>query len=173
MKKDAPWQWNHEHQNAFRRMQEACCEPPVLKYYDAVNPVTISADSSQSGLGAVCLQEGQPVAHASRALTTTQQAYAQIEKEMLAIVFACEKFHKPLIYIFKKPLHECPARLQRMLLRLQQYKFDVCYKRGKDVHITLKKDDKFFKYVTIATIFPLAGISFKNWDTPINHVLLF
>ena len=36
-----------------------------------------------------------------------------------------------------KPLHECPARLQRMLLRLQQYKLNVSYKRGKELHIAV------------------------------------
>ena len=81
LKKDAVWQRNHEQQKAFQDLQQACCEPPLLKYYDVTKSVTISADSSQSGLGAVCMQEGQPVAYASRALTTTQQAYAQIEKE--------------------------------------------------------------------------------------------
>jgi hypothetical protein len=59
------------------------------------------------------------VAYASRALSPAQQRYAQIEKELLAIVFACEKFHqyifgkkvqvetdhKPLVSIFKKPLN--------------------------------------------------------------------
>lgn len=131
MKQDTSWQWNHEQQTAFRELKKACCQLPVLKYYDVNKRVTIIAGSSQSGLGAVCIQEGQPVAYASRALTTTQQVYAQIEKEMLAIVFACEKFHnyiygkevevetdhKPLIYIFSKPLHECQARLLCMLLR--------------------------------------------------------
>ena len=55
-------------------------------------PITISADSSQFGLGAVCMQKGQPVAYASRAFTITQQNYAQIEKEMFAVAFAWEKF---------------------------------------------------------------------------------
>ena len=38
MKKDTPWQWNHEQQDAFRQLQEAWCEPPVLKYYDVESP---------------------------------------------------------------------------------------------------------------------------------------
>ena len=179
LKKDTAWQWNHEQQKAFQDLQQACCEPPILKYYDVTKPVTISADSSQSGLGAVCMQEGQPVAYASRALTMTQQTYAQIEKEMLAIVFACEKFHnyiygrevevetdhKPLIYIFKKPLHECPARLQRMRLRLQQYQLKVCYKKGCELYIadTLsraylvsKNDDSLEEKLEVHIILPMS-----------------
>ena len=69
----------------------------------------------------------------------------KIEKELLAIVFACEKFdkyifgrdvvnvetdHKPLEEIFKKSLCDAPARLQRMLLRLQRYNLKVRYKKG-------------------------------------------
>ena len=87
------------------------------------------------------LQLQQPVSFASRALTQTETRYAQIEKELLAIVFACEKFdvyifgrdvvhvetdHKPL----EKSLCDAPARLQRMLLRLQRYNLEVKYKKG-------------------------------------------
>ena len=80
------------------------------------------------------MQNGQPVAYASRALTSTETNYAQIEKELLAIVFACERFeayiygrdalhvemdHKTPESIVLKPLNSAPKRLQRMLLRLQ------------------------------------------------------
>ena len=88
----------------------------------------------KSALGAVCLQDGNPVAYASRALTEAESRYAQIEKELLAATFASKKFHdfiygreaiiepdhKPLTAIVNKPLHTAPARLQRMLLQLQR-----------------------------------------------------
>ena len=89
------------------------------------------------------------MAYASRALSPAQERYVQIEKELLAIVFACEKFHqyifgkkfqvktdhKPLVSIFKKPLNDCPMRLQRMLLRLQQYDLEVEYKKGVELYV--------------------------------------
>ena len=124
-------------------MKKACAEQPVLRYYDVLKDVTLSVDASMSGLGAVCLQEGQPAAYASRALTDCQKKYAQIEKELLAIVFGCVKFHD-YIYrrtvtvetdrklqgnIFKKPLHQSPLRLQRMLLKLQRYNLNVACTR--------------------------------------------
>ena len=105
----------------------------------------IQADASQYGLGACLLQRGKPVAYASRSLSSNEINYAQIEKELLAIVFACAKFHyyiygfkttvhsdhKPLEAIFKKPLHQASPRLKRMLLRLQKYDLKIKYIKGK------------------------------------------
>ena len=119
------------------------------KYFNVNESVVIQCDASQVGLGATLLQNDQPVAYASRSLTMTEQRYAQIEKECLAIVFAREKFehyilgkkvlvnndHKPLEVIFKKPLLNAPKRLQRMLLRLQKFDMKVVYKQGITLHI--------------------------------------
>ena len=116
----------------------------VLAYYKPTEVLEIQCDSSQSGLGAALMQNGHPIAYASRALTETESRYAQIEKEMLAIVFSVEKFndftfgrrtvvhtdHKPLESIFMKPLHRAPKRLQGMLIRLQKYDLVVQYERG-------------------------------------------
>ena len=89
----------------------------------------IKCDASEKGFGAALLQEGQPVAFASRTLTDTKTRYVQIEKEMLAIVFAAEKFnqytfgysvivqsdHKPLGIILKTSLFSAPTCLQGMI----------------------------------------------------------
>ena len=48
-------------------------------------------DASKKGLGAVLLQESKPVMYVSRALTETEQRYSNIERELLAIVFALER----------------------------------------------------------------------------------
>ena len=61
-------------------------------YFDKDMPILLSVDSSTKGMTAALLQEGKPVAYASCALTETQQRYSQIEKEILAIVFGCEKY---------------------------------------------------------------------------------
>ena len=65
---------------------------PVLRYYNLQEEVTLQCDASQFGLGAALLQNGQPVAYASRALTDAETCYAQVKKELLAILFACEHF---------------------------------------------------------------------------------
>ena len=107
--------------------------------------VTIKCDTSLTGLGASLLQTGQPVAFASRALTATEVRYTQIEKELLSVAFACERFdtylfgrgivhvktdHQPQESIFKKDLGSAPKCLQWMLLRLQRYNLDVKYQTG-------------------------------------------
>jgi len=123
---------------------------PVLKFYDVKAEATIHCDASEKGLGATLLQNEQPVAFVSRSLTKAEQNYAQIEKECLAIVFACERFnqyihgreqttvhtdHRPLVPIFNKPIYNAPKRLQRMLLRLQKYTLTVQYCPGRKMHI--------------------------------------
>ncbi|KFM57554.1 Transposon Ty3-I Gag-Pol polyprotein, partial [Stegodyphus mimosarum] len=149
LKKHVVWNWNAVHEKTFRKLKNILVNKPVLQYYDINMPVVLSVDASQEGLGAVLLQNNLPVAYASKALTDTQKNYAQIEKETLAIVFACEKFHqyifgkcfivesdhKPLETIFKKPLNKCPVRLQRMRIRLQPYQFEIKYKPGKELFI--------------------------------------
>ena len=95
--KDAEWCWLPTHGDALARVKQMIVTAPVLAYYDVSKPVVIQCDASQSGLGAALLQEGCPVAYSSRVMTPTEQNYAQIEKELLAIVFACEKFDQ---YIF-------------------------------------------------------------------------
>lgn len=130
-------------------MKNLLTNAPTLEFFDVQKPVTLSVDASSEGIGAVILQDKKTVAYGSRALTDAQKRYAQIEKELLAIVYGCEKFHqyiygkelevesdhKPLESIFKKSLHQAPPRFQRMLLRLQRYSLKVAYKPGKEMHI--------------------------------------
>ena len=122
---------------------------PATEVFQACfdEPVTLSVDASQNGLGAVLLQENLPIAYASKALTEIECRYAQIEKEALAIAFACSKFHqyivgknviiesdhKPLESIFTKPINQTPPRIQRIILGMQKYNIKVKYKPGKDL----------------------------------------
>lgn len=68
-------------------------EAPVLAYYNPKLPKTLSVDASSKGLGATILQQGRPIAYASRVLTSSKRNYAQIEKEALVVVFGCQRFH--------------------------------------------------------------------------------
>ena len=116
---------------------------PVLAFFDPEKEVTVQCDASQSGLGAVLMQEGKPVHYISRAMTSAEKNYAQVGKELLAIIVACERFdqyvygksiiiesdHKSLEQIWSKPFHKIPKRLQRMCLRLQKYHVKITYRQ--------------------------------------------
>ena len=151
LKQENKWCWYEQHQILCDEVKKACAEQPVLRY-DVSKDVTLSVDANMSGLCVVCLQEGQPFAYASRALNDCKKKYAQFEKELLPIVFGCDKFHdyiygktvtvetdhKPLESIFKKPLHQSPLRLQRRLVKLQRYSLRVVSKKGSELYVAVK-----------------------------------
>lgn len=144
-----PFIWGQQHDRAFNLRKKVLTQPPVLKFYEPKKELVIQCDASELVLGASLMQEGKPLAFASRALTLVERNYAQIEKELLAIVFAAEHFHqytfgrpvsvdsdqKPLEMIFAKPLVSAPVRLQKMLMSLQLYDLSIRYKKGTELHL--------------------------------------
>ena len=98
------------------------------------------------------MQNGQTVSHSSRALTTSERKYFEIEKELLAQASGVERNrqcvygrkvvqcsdHIPLETISKKPLARAPERLQRLVLRLrtiQQYYVETHYESGPELYL--------------------------------------
>ena len=69
-KHDTVWAWESEQQTTFEKIKTMLTTLPVLTYFD--KDKDIQTDASKTGLGAVLLQEGQPVVYASRALTDTE-----------------------------------------------------------------------------------------------------
>ena len=122
---------------------------PTLVNFDGKRMVTLQCDALHYGLRATLMEDGQLVAYASLSVTSAERNYAQIEKELLAVVFGMEKFyrytygrfmqvkidHKPLQSIVRKPLVEDPKRLQRMLLLTQCYIFGLGYKKGSEMFL--------------------------------------
>jgi len=151
LSKDVEFIWDACQDEAFNKIKTVITQEPgqVLRFFDPKKQVTLQVDSSKSGLGAVLFQDEHPVCFASKSLTQTEINYAQIEKELYAIVFGCKRFHeyvygrkivvqtdhKPLLAIFKKNLHSAPPRLQRMLLQLQPYDIDLRFLSGKDIPV--------------------------------------
>lgn len=145
LKKEVAWHWNDVHEKEFTKLKSLISSAPILTFYDPNKIITLSVDASKGAVGAVILHDNSPIAYASATLTSSQQNYAQIEKELFAILFGCIKFHqyvfgkrvivetdhKPLIPLFTRALYKVPARLQRFMLRLQCYDLQVVYKPGK------------------------------------------
>ena len=92
-KSGVEWAWESEQQNAFEAIKQVITTIPVLAYFDKTKKHTIQCDASKKGLGAVLLQEFKPVIYMSRVLTETEQRYSNIERELLAIVFALERLN--------------------------------------------------------------------------------
>ena len=86
-RKGASWTWQSEQDAPFKKIKKLVIAASVFQFYDVNKEVTIQYDASSSGLRAVLMQDEHPIAYASKALTTTERNYAQIEKECYAIVF--------------------------------------------------------------------------------------
>ena len=147
--KDSDWVWGFEQARQFAGLKKILASTPVLTPFSVAAETMVSADASAYGIGAAVLQrsdgEWKPVAYASRALTTAEKRYAQIEKEALAICWACDKFHyyiagkeitietdhRPLLAILgEKELAKLPIRVQRFRLRMMNYTYKITYTPG-------------------------------------------
>ena len=93
LKKDVLWQWSTAQDEAFTKTKQVIASAPTLHYYDPSKELTLENDASDYGIGSALLQDGKHVAFASRSLPSSERNYAQLEKEMLAVVFGLEKFH--------------------------------------------------------------------------------
>ena len=178
--KDVEWCWDDTQEKAWNDVKTLIASAPVLAYYKSNEVLEIQCDSSQSGVGAALMQNGHPIAYASRTLTETESRYAQIEKEMSAIVFDPEKFnhytfgrrtvvhsdHRPLESILKKPLLRAPKRLQETMIRLQKYDLEVKYEKGNKMFLadtlsraylpSSKQDETEFETINMINSLPIS-----------------
>jgi len=145
------FQWLPMHAEAFEKLKVCVANAPALVPFDNKKEIVVQADASQSGLGAVLLQENRIVSSASRKLTESERNYAQIEKEMLALTYAASKFehfiygmpnvrlqtdHQPLVAIFKKPIHKVTNnRLKKFRVKMLKYQGQAEYLPGKYMYL--------------------------------------
>ena len=118
---------------------------PILAFYDPHKELTLQCAALQHRLGATVSQTGKPISFASRALAQSERQYTQIEKELLAIVFACDHFDqiinaklcnvetdcKPLEVLAQKNLMDIQKRFQMMMLCLQRYDLQIAIQKRK------------------------------------------
>ena len=147
LKKNVEFEWSESHQRAYDKVKDAICNEVTLSYYDRNKASVVQVDASTKGLGAALTQDGEPIMFASKSLSDTETRYVNIERELLAAVWAVERFHtflygkefiiesdhKPLEMISLKNLSAAPPRLQRMLQRLQGYDCSIRYRPGREM----------------------------------------
>lgn len=93
LRADRKFEWKGEQEKEFALIKSLIMSDKVLALFDPEKEMVVQTDASKFGLGCVLMQEGRPVAFACRTLSASEVKYAQIEKEMLAITFACDRFH--------------------------------------------------------------------------------
>jgi hypothetical protein len=144
--KDTPFDWTEACQEAFTKLIGKLTSAPIMQAPDWSLPFELMCDASDYAIGAVLGQRKDKKPHviyyASRTLNSTQMNYTTTEKELLAIVFALDKFrsyligspivcftdHAALKYLFTKK--DAKARLIRWILLLQEFNLIIKDKKG-------------------------------------------
>lgn len=143
---DVEFKRTYNHESEFKELLGIVTSEPVMAIYNPKLPVIVQTDASTDELGCVIVQNGHLVAYASRTLSKNEQKRAQIEKELLEFVFACQRFyyflygreftvetdHKPLETLIKRDIDDVTMQLQRMFMSLLIYpQMTVGFKPGK------------------------------------------
>ncbi|KAG1940200.1 retrotransposable element [Pimephales promelas] len=151
LRKDEPWIWSQACSEAVQALKVQLTTAPVLAHFDISSPTMVTCDASATAIGAVLSQTQQgvekPIAFASRALNQTEQRYLVGEREALACIWACERWHLYLYgraftlrtdhqaltaLLFTSGTGHRPLRLHRWSDRLRQYNFDLKFTPGRD-----------------------------------------
>ena len=98
LKKGAKWTWKKKQEEAFKRTKVMLESVGILVHYNPALKLIVKGDASPYGLGAVLTQvmedgSQQPILFASCTLTAAEKNYSQLDREVLAVVFAVKKFH--------------------------------------------------------------------------------
>ena len=148
LKGSSPWKWGREEDLAFQTIKSKLCdEPVVLTLPDVSRPFEVATDASDVGLGAVLSQDGRVVEYASRKLNAAERNYSTTDRELLAVVWALEKWrqylfsqsvvvytdHRPITFL--RSLKEPKGRMARWVARLQEFNFELRYRPGADNHV--------------------------------------
>ncbi|GJW85655.1 reverse transcriptase domain-containing protein [Tanacetum coccineum] len=132
--------------NAFETLKKKLTEAPILVVPDWNLPFELMCDASDFAIGAVLGQRKtkhfQPIHYASKTMTEAQIHYTTTEKEMLAVVYAFEKFRpylvlsKSIVYTdhsalkYLKNKQDAKPRLLRWVLLLQEFDITILDKKG-------------------------------------------
>ncbi|GJY45746.1 reverse transcriptase domain-containing protein [Tanacetum coccineum] len=148
LEKNTPFIFSDECIQAFETLKKKLTEAPILIAPDWDLPFELMCDASDFAIGAVLGQRHEkhfrPIHYASKTMNEAESHYTTTEKEMLAVVYAFEKFrsylilnksivytdHSTLKYLSAKK--DSKARLLRWVLLLQEFKFIVIDTKGTE-----------------------------------------
>jgi len=140
-KKDVPFVWTHEFQQAFDELKGILSTEPLLIYPDFSQPFIVACDASTKAVGAVLSQrrngKAHPIAYTSRQLNPAESKYSVTELELLAFLFATKQLrcylygrnftvytdHKALKWLLN--LQDPSSRLTRWAVKLSEYDYTV------------------------------------------------
>ncbi|KAK1694863.1 hypothetical protein QYE76_011560 [Lolium multiflorum] len=148
LQKDVPFVFDDDCKEAFETLKKALTTAPVVEPPDWNLPFEIMCDASDFAVGAVLGQRVDKklnvIHYASKTLDAAQRNYATTEKELLAVVFACDKF-RPYIVDSKVTIHtdhaairylmtkkDAKPRLIRWVLLLQEFDLHIIDRKGAD-----------------------------------------
>ncbi|WVZ69502.1 hypothetical protein U9M48_018276 [Paspalum notatum var. saurae] len=144
LKKHALFIWTTEHDASFAALKQALCKAPVLALPDFIQPFLLETDASGSGVGAVLMQGGHPLAYVSKALGPKSQGLSTYEKEYLAILMAVQHWRqylghtefiistdqKSLLQLSEQRLHT--HWQQKVFSKLLGLNYKIVYKQGTE-----------------------------------------
>ncbi|GJT14527.1 reverse transcriptase domain-containing protein [Tanacetum coccineum] len=118
LEKDTPFVFSQDCINAFETLKKKLTEAPILVVPDWNLPFELMCDASDFAIGAVLGQRKtkhfQPIHYASKTMTEAQIHYTTTEKEMLAVVYAFEKF-RPYLVLSKSIVYTDHSALKYLL----------------------------------------------------------
>nr|GFB50430.1 reverse transcriptase domain-containing protein [Tanacetum cinerariifolium] len=191
LEKNSPFIFLNECIQAFRTLKDKQTEAPILIAPNRDQPFELMCDASDYAVGAVLGQRIEkhfwPIHYARKTMNQAEANYTTTKKEMLAVVYAFEKFrsylimnksivytdHSALKYLFAKK--DAKARLLRWILLLQEFDFKVIDTRGAENyaadHVSRLENpyENIFNPKEINETFPLESlnkVAHKDPSTP-------
>lgn len=150
-RQNTKWKWSQVEENAFRTIIDALSKSAKQAFFDRTRRTQVIVDASPIAVSAAltqidpATQHSVVLCHSSRALSAVESRYSQFDREMLAVVFGIVKYHrwiygsefdvlsdnKALCSLLNNKSARMTARVERMFLKLQGYRFKMMYIEGR------------------------------------------
>ena len=152
LRKDTAFKWNKACQTSFQKLKQGLSNNRVMAHLVQDRPMELLVDRGPQGIASTLYQQNpdtgkwHTINHTSRSLKPTEQKYAAVEGESLAILHGVtsnrmylygQRFnvvtdHQPLVALYNNPRKQGPARVEHHRMKLQGYRFEVQYRRGEN-----------------------------------------